>query len=154
MADGQLAIEGGEGGNEAGGGVAMDQHDIRLHPLVGFVQMFQQLLGQTIEGLALSHHLQVFVDHQLERVEHLLEHLPVLAGRADVQFDTGPVTQDSSKGCHLDGFRPCSEHHHDFEGHEPSLDNTRHHASPLLRLFITCRLNKAVGWGVVQLGYF
>ncbi|MNI83881.1 hypothetical protein D3C73_1407350 [compost metagenome] len=77
--------------------------------------MRQQLFGEAIEGLALGHHLQVFVDHQFERVEHLLEHFPVLAGGADVQIDTGPVTQDPSQRRHLDGLRTRTENHHDFE---------------------------------------
>ncbi|MNL35908.1 hypothetical protein D3C87_1579670 [compost metagenome] len=115
VADGYLAIEGGEGGNEAGGGVAVYQHDIRMHPLVGFVEMPQQLFGETVEGLALGHHLQVFIDRQLERVEDLLEHFPVLACGADVQGYTWPIAQDPCQGGHLDGLRTRTENHHDFK---------------------------------------
>ncbi|MNN37899.1 hypothetical protein D3C81_1518680 [compost metagenome] len=103
----------------------MHQHDVRLHAFIGFVEVRQQLFREPVEGLALGHDLQVFIDRQFERVEHLLEHFPMLAGGADVQVDAGPVTQNPRQGCHLDGFRSCAENHHDFKGHEPSRDCTR-----------------------------
>ena len=45
MGNGDMAVEGAECSDEAGGGVAVNKDDIRVHPLVVKVELTQQLLG-------------------------------------------------------------------------------------------------------------
>jgi hypothetical protein len=117
VADGDVPVEGGQGGDETGGGVAMHQHDVGPGLLIGPVELVQQVAGQAVEGLVLGHHLEVLVDPQAEGGEHLLEHLAVLAGGADMQVDLGPVAQHTGQWGHLDRLRAGTEYHHDGVGH-------------------------------------
>ncbi|MCY1404677.1 hypothetical protein D9M71_198920 [compost metagenome] len=117
VGDRDLPVEGGEGGDETGGGVAMHQDDIRLVAVVAVIELAQQLFGKTVEGLALGHDLQVFIDAQAKGSQHLFEHFPVLAGGTDHQIDFRPLPQNPRQGGHLDRFGTGAEYHHHFERH-------------------------------------
>jgi hypothetical protein len=45
--------------------------------------------AQAGQGLVVAHQVQVVVRLDLEQVQHLVEHLPVLGGDADARFDPG-----------------------------------------------------------------
>lgn len=101
VADGNVAVEGGQRGDEAGGGVAVDQDDIGLDLFIGLVELVQQVAGQAVEGLVLGHHLQVLVDLEAKGGENLFEHFAVLAGGADLQVDSGQSRRTRANGAIL-----------------------------------------------------
>ncbi|MNJ62695.1 hypothetical protein D3C77_585460 [compost metagenome] len=117
MSDGDLSVEGGEGGDEAGGGAAMNEDNVRLDLRIGGAQLLQKLLRQAVEGLVLGHDVQVFIDTQAKVPKHLLEHFAVLASGADVQVYIRPLAKQLGQGRHFDSFRACAKYHHDCVRH-------------------------------------
>ncbi len=67
-----LPVEGREGGNETGGGIAVHQHDVRTMTVVAVIEFAHHLQGQAVQRLALGHDVEVFIDLQFEGVQHLL----------------------------------------------------------------------------------
>ena len=55
------------------------------------------------------HDVQVEVDRDLKRFEHLVEHFTMLARRDHDRFElVGPVSSADDDRSQLDDFRPCS----------------------------------------------
>lgn len=68
----------GQGGDEAGGGVPVDQHHVRSFAVAALIELIQQLLGQAVKGLALGHDIEVFVHLKFEGGQDLPEHRALL----------------------------------------------------------------------------
>ncbi len=67
---------------------------------------------------ALAHHAEIVVHGQIERVDHLVEHLAVLAGQARHHPEATPPMEFQYDRSHLDGLWAGAEA--DEEGpHEP-----------------------------------
>ena len=110
MAYWNLAVEGGEGGGHRGRRVAVDQHDIGFHFVQDIPHAGQHPGGDVIQVLSLFHDVQVIVGLHPENLQHLVQHLPVLAAYADKGFELfGMLLELLDQRTHLDGLRPGSE---------------------------------------------
>ena len=56
------------------------------------------------------HNIQVEVGRDFKRLEHLIQHFPVLRGNADLDVEMGGMfSKTSNNGTELDRFRPRAE---------------------------------------------
>ena len=92
----------------------MHQHRLRLLLLQNGLHSGKNFPGDIKEGLPRLHDGKVIVRHHLKALQHLLQHLPVLAGDADQGLKVGSSLQLPNQGAHFDGFRPGAEDQHDF----------------------------------------
>lgn len=83
MTDGNAFVEGGKRRCHGRGGVAMDEHHIGRHFVIEAVDLFEDQGRERIQRMAGAHQLQIVVGLDGENLEHLVEHLAVLAGGAD-----------------------------------------------------------------------
>ena len=81
-----LQIEAGQGGNKGGGGIAVDQHNVRLDLLQHALDPLQNVGGNIKKGLLILHNGKIVVRLHLEGLQHLLQHLAVLTGDANHRF--------------------------------------------------------------------
>ena len=82
MGYGDLLVEGCQRGREGGRGVAVHQHHVGRLGLEQRLQALQHGRRDVGERLRTTHEIQVVVDGQTEGLDHLVEHLPMLAGEA------------------------------------------------------------------------
>ena len=87
MAHRNLQVEAGQGGNKGGGSIAVNQHHIGPHLFQHFLDPVEDVGSDVKQGLLVLHDGQVIVRHHMERLQHLIQHLPMLAGDADDGFD-------------------------------------------------------------------
>jgi len=116
VANGHFLVEGGQGGGEGGGGVAMHQDHVRLFFAEHVAQAEQYTGGNVVEVLAWCHDVQVVVRHDIEQVQYLIQHFAVLGGDANAGVDTFCCVQGLDHRSHLDGFGAGAEDAHDFFG--------------------------------------
>src|SRR5436190_21743149 len=97
-------------GNEHRGRVALRQDPVGAHVGDHRIQGHEQIGGELRERLVLRHHVQVDIRHDLEQVQDLIQHLAVLARRADDRTDLVrmPPQFGNHRG-HLDGLWPRAE---------------------------------------------
>ena len=128
MAHGNLVVVGSQRSGKGGGSIAMHQHDVRLLLLQDLVQAHHGLGGNVKEGLSCGHDIQIVVRFDLEEVQHLVKHIPVLGRHRHHGGDFLRVLLKlQHDGCHLDGLRAGAEysHHLDF------LVCHKYHLSPI-----------------------
>lgn len=61
-----------------GGRIAVHQHQIRLFHRQHWAQALQHVRGEVREILPRLHHIQIVMRLDLEPIQHMIEHLPVL----------------------------------------------------------------------------
>ncbi len=79
--DGDLAVEGREAADERRGRVPLDEHHVRADLAEDMVQCLDGVLRDLGQGLPGAHDVQIVVRRDLEDVQDLIQHLPVLRGR-------------------------------------------------------------------------
>ena len=109
MADGDFRVEGGEGAGKGGGGVAVDQHKVRLRLPEYVAHLRQNLCGDGGQRLPRLHDVEVVIRLYAEDIQDAVQHLPVLGRDADQALKFLPPLQLQGEGAHLDGLGPCSE---------------------------------------------
>ena len=107
-------IEGGQSRGKSRGGIAVNQHRLRPFPFQNGLHPFKNLPGNVKEGLPRLHDGKVIVRLYLKALQHLLQHLPMLAGDADQGFKVGSSLQLPHQRAHFDCLRPGTEDQHDF----------------------------------------
>ena len=68
-------------------------------------------IGQVLPRL---HDVQIDIGHDAEQRQNLIQHLPVLAGDADMHLQAGGGLQGLDDRRHLDGFRPGPKNDQNF----------------------------------------
>jgi len=102
---GDLFVEGGQGTSHDGGGVPLDEHQVRRGPLQYVFQTGEAPGRDVEERLIRRHQVQVVVRGNAEEGVDLVQHLPVLAGKADLDGeDVGAPAEGGNEGGHLDGL--------------------------------------------------
>ena len=112
MTDRYLQIKAGERGDKGRGGITVYEHRIRLYLLEHRLYTRENIRCDIKEGLSLLHYREIVVGDNIERLEHLIEHLSVLPCHADDGPDTVSRAQLTNKGTHLYSFRSCTENEH------------------------------------------
>ena len=112
MADGHLMIKRRQGPGKGGGGIAMDQNQVRLSLLDNAVHAQDGLGGDLGQRLLLFHDIQIIVAFQLENLHDGVQHLPVLAGQAAQTLHLRMGRQFLDQGGHFDSLGPRTEHGH------------------------------------------
>ncbi len=105
VADGDLLVEGGQGGSHGGGGVAVDQYHVGMRLPVHVAQAGEHTGGDVVQVLPLLHDVEVVMGLYPEEVQYLVEHLTVLSGHADegLEMVALPLKGFDQRG-HFDGF--------------------------------------------------
>ena len=105
-------VKRGERACKRGRGIAVHQHDIRLRLFKNEIQTMQRLLSNHSERLTTFHNIEIIIGLDLENIEHLIEHLPVLRGDAHNALRVLALLQRTDERRHFDGLRPGAEHRH------------------------------------------
>ncbi|MNZ72620.1 hypothetical protein D3C78_910010 [compost metagenome] len=108
-----LLIVGRQRCAEGGGGVSVNQNNVRLERGENRFHALQDSGGYIGQILARLHDVQIEVRLNPEQVEHLIEHFAMLAGNTHLGVETIVCSQGKSERCHLDGFGTSAE---DAEG--------------------------------------
>lgn len=117
MAHRNALVKGRKGRRHGRGGVAMDQHHIGRHLVVEAVDLLEDQSRKRIQRMAGAHQLQIVVGLDGENLEHLVEHLAVLAGGADHAFHGGRGRQGLDDGGHFDGLGPGTDDRENTDCH-------------------------------------
>lgn len=104
MADGHPLVISSKAGRKRGRGVAMHEHDVSSVLSQHTTQTQQDVAGDVGQVLAWLHQIQIEVGLDVEKTEHLVEHLAVLGGDTDADFETRIRLQVFDQGGHLDGL--------------------------------------------------
>ena len=115
MAHLHLLVKGRQGGREGGGGVPMDQHQVGPGLLEDPLHPGQALAGDSGQGLAGLHDIQVVVRLEPEDPQDGVQHLPVLGRHAAQALHPGAAGELLHQGGHLDGLWPGAEDGHDTQ---------------------------------------
>lgn len=112
---GDLQVEARERSGEAGRGVAVDQDDVGLLVLEDGFELEQHIARHVEQRLARLHDRQIVVGSHTEDVQHLVEHLAVLArhGHDGLELLLARL-QFVDERAHLDCLRAGAEDEHDF----------------------------------------
>ncbi len=114
MPDHDPLEERGQGREQDGGRVALDQDQVGPVLAEDGAQTAQTALRDVVQVLALAHDAQVPVDGQIEDLERLVEQVGVLAGERDAGFDRVRVRLERAHdGRELDALRARAHHHQD-----------------------------------------
>jgi len=110
MAHGDPMIEGGQRRRKDRCRVALHQDQVGLFLREVPVQSENRGHGEACQGLVRAHEVQVRIGLDVEGLQDLVEHLPVLGGDADPRLEpAGPLQFADDRG-QLDRFRPCAEY--------------------------------------------
>ncbi len=99
----------------------MHQHAIRLNGCEHVIERRDETRSQTVERLVAGHQGEIVMRLDLEQIEHLIEHLLMLACDADHRFDAGVGFQLFDQRRHFDGFRPRAENRQNPRWHMSSI---------------------------------
>lgn len=101
MTDLDLLIESSQCGGEGGGGISVNEYVVRLLLLQHVFQPAEHAGGDVVEGLPAFHDVEVVVHRQMEEIDHLIEHLAVLRGEADLVSISGRFKSSFTTGAIL-----------------------------------------------------
>lgn len=114
MGDGDVVIKGGQGRAEDGGRVSLNHDHIRLLFVQIAIQGFDGAGGQASQGLVVLHQVQIHIRDDLECLEHLIQHFPVLGSDADAAVELGICLEGQNDRGQFDGLRPGAKDDRDF----------------------------------------
>jgi hypothetical protein len=109
VSDRDPLVVGGQGAGQCGGGVAVHQHEVGLFHRQHRAQTLQHVRGEIREILPGLHQVQVVIRPDVEQLQDLVQHLPVLRGHADAGIHTLGALQGLDHRGHLDGLRARAE---------------------------------------------
>ena len=108
-----LQVEASKRCRKARGGVAVNEHHVGLLTLQHRLELQQHIAGDVEQRLARLHDRQVVVRHDVEHMQHLVEHLTVLAGDAHDGLEVaGTRLQLVDERAHLDCLRAGAKDKH------------------------------------------
>ena len=93
MSHGNLQVETGQSGGKGGGGIPVDEDEVRLHLLQDRPHSGEDGGGNVKESLSLPHNGKVIVGDDLKNLQNLIQHLPVLPRDADSHLKACPALQ-------------------------------------------------------------
>ena len=134
VADLPALLEGGEARGHRRRRVALDEHPVGPLLLEDGAQAVDHGDRHVVQRLRVLHHVQVVVRLDLEQVEHLVEHLAVLAGDADPRDElVGAPLELLDHRSELDRLRARAEDRQDLDHvpgfrRFPSEDRCKTHA--------------------------
>lgn len=114
MADGDLLIIRGQSRRHRGCCVAVDKHPIGLDFGVNAFQSLQHGAGDMREALRGLHDIKVEIGFDPKEVDHLLQHLTVLACEQNAGAHVIAALECLNDRSHLDRFRACAENTDDM----------------------------------------
>ena len=118
--------------------VALDEHPVGMLLLENRAEPVDDRDRDVVQRLGVLHHVQVVIRPDLEQVEHLVEHLPMLAGHADPRLEhVRPPLELPDDGRELDRLRTRAEDSQNLD-HWPGLGRIRRqegHTGVLRRRF-------------------
>ena len=116
MAYRDLLVESSQRSYKGRSGIPMDQDQIRLCLFQDFLQTHQGTAGHIIQSLACGHDVQIIIRFDLEQIQHLIQHFPVLGRHRNDGFQHIRILfHFQYQRAHLNGFRPGTENRHDFQ---------------------------------------
>ena len=107
-------VKRGERGGEGGGGIAVDQHAVRLPLGQNPAQAEQHIAGDVRQILPRLHEVEVVFRRNIKQRQHLIQHLPVLGGDADARIDAIRRLQGLHHRRHFDGLGAGAEYDENF----------------------------------------
>ena len=112
--------------------IALHDRHIRDEVLRDLAQAVHAGVSHVVEGLARLHEVEVVVGRQSEDVQHLVDHLGVLAGEREPVDAPPPLDQRTDDRRHLDRLGTRADHREDSG---PGGDSVRgpHYPSPTPR---------------------
>ena len=107
---GDFTIEGGEGGGEGCGGIALNDDQVRAPGLKDRIEGGEDAGGESGEGLARAHQVEVVIRLNGESFEGVVEHLAVLGGNTNLYRERiWEQAQLADQGAELNGLRAGAE---------------------------------------------
>ncbi len=116
MAHGDALVEARKRTAEGCRRVALYENPVGLHGDDRSGDSPHELRRQIRKALLRSHDVEVDVRLELELLEHLIEHLPVLAGRYDYALGACRFSERGHDGRQLDHLGASAEHGDDSHG--------------------------------------
>ncbi|MNG93490.1 hypothetical protein D3C79_524590 [compost metagenome] len=116
-----LLVVGREAGRQGRRRIAVDQDHIRLELCQDRLEPLQDCRGDIGQVLTWLHDVQVIVRRDLEQLQHLVEHLAVLAGHAYARLEAIVLSQVEGQRCHFDGLWAGTKYDKGLEGHGDGL---------------------------------
>ena len=114
VANGEPAVEAAHPPDEGAGGIALHDDGIGHVILDGLIDRAEEEAGESGEGLAGGHEMEVKVGLYLKDAQGLIEHLPMLTGGTGDGLKLGrPAAEFLDDGSELDDFRPGAEEDED-----------------------------------------
>lgn len=111
---GDFTIEGGQGGGEGCGGIALNDDEVRALDFEHRVEGGEDARGESGEGLARAHQVEIEIGLDGEGFEGVVEHLAVLRGNTNLYRERiWAQAQLADEGTELDGFRAGAEDNQD-----------------------------------------
>ena len=110
MTYGYLLIKSSQCGCHARSRIAVNQHEVRLRLLQDRTHSGQHTGGYVIEVLSLFHDIQIVIRMNIENMQHLIQHLPMLPGNTyDRIENVGILLELLDKRSHFDGLWTSAE---------------------------------------------
>ena len=109
MGQGNALVEGRQGGGKGGGGVPLNQHQVRGVTEKILLKTRQGRAGDVSQTLPWRHERQVLIRGQAEQAHHRLDQMLVLSSLDHTGGKVAGRPQRQDDGRQLDGFRAGSE---------------------------------------------
>jgi hypothetical protein len=109
-----VLVEGRQGGDQCGGGVALHEHHIRTLRLDYRLERRQDARRDLRQSLPRLHQIQVVIRSHSEGCQHLVEHRAVLGGHARPHLEVCALPQAQQYRAELDRFGPRAEYNEYF----------------------------------------
>ncbi len=142
--DAHAAVEGGDGRAHRRRRVALHEEPVRGEPREEGIEGGEDPGGDLVGGLPGAHEVEVHVRLEVEDVEHLVEHFPMLGRRAQDGLEAlGLPPEPPHDRRELDGFGPRSDDEQDAqrsrrgESHPGSLRSRAGSSTSLQRLSVS-----------------
>ena len=137
MGDRHAVVEARERSAERARRVSLDDNPVRCHLIDQRAEPLGEHAGQVGQPLAVRHHVEIDVRSEAEDVEHLMDELPMLAGRDQdwlARSRALELVHDRGELDHL-GTRPDDdERPHPVGASEPTRAVFDHPPRPLISL--------------------
>jgi hypothetical protein len=114
--DGDAPVKSGEGGAKGARRVSLHDDPVGLLALEQRVEPGHRAAHDVVERLAGQHDVEIDVRHDSERIQDLVQHLAVLPGHDDAQFEAIVFADPPDDRQEFHGFRPRTENRGNRDG--------------------------------------